>query len=534
MSYWKDGKEYKSRPVDYYDSTDSSADKTFLSDTDKALVQAAKDRWATAHAAGDQAGMDAAHADAEAIREKYGYQGGANGGAYNELATPGSGSGGSGSGSSGSDGSRGGSGGGSRRFSYASAPDYVNRYQGQIDALTKQILGRAAFEYDPKTDPTYQQYKESYTRSGQRAMQDTLGQVSARTGGLASSYAGSAAQQTYDGYMSALADKIPELRQLAYQMYQDEGAQQRANLEMLMALEQGDYAKYQTLLSQYNADRGFDYGVFSDDRAMDYQVGRDAVADSQWQQSFDRGVLESDRDYAADRADVQYTKDADRAALLAAAGNYSGYADLWGLTEEETAGLVEEYARQRKLTEDQAARDLADWYAQYGDFSKLKGLDVDTTYLTKKQNAELYKLAQSMTGGSSSGGGGSAGKSAGKSSGAGSGASGADKWTQVEEWVSLYGEDAAEDYIKENYKALGYSAQSAALSGWKNHRRETGSGLGDAGFSALARGIVGALDSGSEDSAAARLEGMWEKLSWGEKDKMRQLLARYGLEYEEG
>ena len=42
-----------------------------------------------------------------------------------------------------------------------------------------------------------------------------LGQVAARTGGLASSYAGSAAQQTYDGYMSALADKVPELRQLA-------------------------------------------------------------------------------------------------------------------------------------------------------------------------------------------------------------------------------------------------------------------------------------------------------------------------------
>ena len=531
MSYWKDGKEYKTKPVDYYDDTDSGADRTFLSAESQEKIQGYKDAWAKAAAAGDQAGMDAAHAAAEAIREKAGYQGGANGGAYNELATPGSGSGGSGSSGSGSSGR--GSGGGSGGFSYASAPDYVNRYQGQIDDLTKQILGRAAFEYDPETDPTYQQYKESYTRSGERAMQDTLGQVSARTGGLASSYAGAAAQQTYDGYMSALADKIPELRQLAYQMYQDEGAQQRANLEMLMALEQGDYAKYQALLSQYNADRSFDYGVFSDDRAMDYQVGRDAVADSQWQQSFDRGVLESDRAYAADRSDVQYTKDADRAALLAAAGNYSGYADLWGLTEEETAGLVDEYARQKKLTEDQAARELADWYAQYGDFSKLKGLGVDTGYLTKTQNAELAKLAQSMYGGSSGGSRSSSGSS-GSGSGTGSGSSGADRWAQVEEWVSLYGEDAAEDYIKEHYKALGYSAQSAALSGWKNHRRETGSGLGDAGFSALARGIVGALDSGSEDSAAARLEGMWEKLSWGEKDKMRQLLARYGLEYEEG
>ena len=115
-------------------------------------------------------------------------------------------------------------------------------------------------------------------------MQDTLGQVSARTGGLASSYAGSAAQQTYDNYMGALADKIPELKQLAYSMYQDEGNTQRANLEMLVALEQGDYAKYADLLAQYNTDRSFDYGVhrdnISDERynnEWNYSVGRDQI-----------------------------------------------------------------------------------------------------------------------------------------------------------------------------------------------------------------------------------------------------------------
>ena len=62
--------------------------------------------------------------------------------------------------------------------------------------------------------------------------------------------------------MAELADKIPELRQLAYSMYMDEINGQRADLEMLMALEQGDYAKYQDLLSQYNTDRSFDYGVY--------------------------------------------------------------------------------------------------------------------------------------------------------------------------------------------------------------------------------------------------------------------------------
>lgn len=337
-----------------------------LTGADKAAVEDLSRQWSEAQAKGDQAAMDAAHKAAEAIRSGYGYSGGGDGSEYiaipkqEQTSTPGDwigggkATGGSGSGAVGSW--------GGGQFSYSSAPTYTSKYQGKIDALTEQILGRAAFEYDPEKDPTYQQYKESYTRNGERAMQDTLGQVSARTGGLASSYAGAAAQQTYDGYMSALADKIPELRQLAYQMYQDEGATQRANLEMLQALEQGDYNKYLTLLGQYNNDRGFDYGIF-----------RDQVGDSQWQQSFDRGVLESDRDflygvgrdqiadqrydqeYADSRDDVEwqrlnytseqeYERALQKAQTLAAAGDFSGYRDM-GYSDEEIAALDGAYKK---------------------------------------------------------------------------------------------------------------------------------------------------------------------------------------------
>lgn len=335
-----------------------------LSGADKAAVDDLSRQWREAQAAGDQAAMDAAHKAAEAIRSGYGYSGGGDGSEYialpkeEKVSTPGDWIGGgkqvSGSGAVGSW--------GGGQFSYANAPSYTNKYQGKIDELTAQILGRAAFEYDPEKDPTFQQYKERYTRDGKRAMQDTLGEVSARTGGLASSYAGAAAQQTYDGYMSALSDKIPELRQLAYQMYQDEGATQRANLEMLQALEQGDYNKYLTLLGQYNNDRGFDYGIF-----------RDQVGDSQWQQSFDRGVLESDRDfayqvgrdqiadkrydqeYADSRDDVEwqrlnytseqeYERALQKAQTLAAAGDFSGYRDM-GYSDEEIAALDGAYKK---------------------------------------------------------------------------------------------------------------------------------------------------------------------------------------------
>lgn len=285
-----------------YDQEHFSNDELRSAAEVRAAAAAGKTTWADAH---DYV---------ERIRSNYGYSGDSDGSRYIPLEMGGGG--------------RGNGGGG---FSYEAAPTYTSRYQNQIDDLTRQILNREAFSYDPEKDPTYQQYKDSYTRSGERAMQDTLGQVSARTGGLASSYAGSAAQQTYDNYMGALADKIPELKQLAYSMYQDEGNTQRANLEMLVALEQGDYAKYADLLAQYNTDRSFDYGVhrdnISDERynnEWNYSVGRDQIADKRYED------------------ETEYNRALAKAQTLTAGGDFSGYKAL-GYTDQEIAGLKSAY-----------------------------------------------------------------------------------------------------------------------------------------------------------------------------------------------
>lgn len=73
----------------------------------------------------------------------YGYSGDSDGSRYIPLEMGGGG--------------RGNGGGG---FSYEAAPTYTSRYQSQIDDLTRQILNREAFSYDPEKDPTYQQYKD--------------------------------------------------------------------------------------------------------------------------------------------------------------------------------------------------------------------------------------------------------------------------------------------------------------------------------------------------------------------------------------
>lgn len=132
------------------------------------------------------------------------------------------------------------------------------------DDLWNRLGSYPAFSYDPMTDPLYQQYADSYTRSGQRAMTDVLGQLAARTGGMASSYAGAMAQQTYDSYMADLANKVPELYQLAYGMYADD---------------------YNRLADRYGlaASRNReDYNRWADQYTRDYNAYRDQVGDRQW------------------------------------------------------------------------------------------------------------------------------------------------------------------------------------------------------------------------------------------------------------
>lgn len=215
--------------------------------TDDELREAAQVRTAAERGETDWA---SANNYVNGMREKYGYTGGKDGSQY--LAV--------------------GQGGG---FQYQKAPQWEDPYDGDIQNLAQKYLNREAFSYDPEQDPTYQQYKDSYTRQGKQAMEDTLAQVSARTGGLASSYASTASQQTYDGYMAALADKIPELKQLAYQMYMDEGNQMLQDVNLMRGLRSDKYGVYQDDLAQYNTDKAFNANQYWTGKQFDYNQEQD-------------------------------------------------------------------------------------------------------------------------------------------------------------------------------------------------------------------------------------------------------------------
>lgn len=203
-----------------------------------------------------------------------------------------------------------------------------------------RILNREKFSYDINGDALYQQYKDKYIQQGKMAMADTMGQASAMTGGYGNSYAASVGNQAYQASLSQLNDVIPELYQMAYDRYAQEG---------------------QDLYNQY--------GMLSDDRNTEYGM---------WTDQGNR--LSADRSYYSTEADNAFNKDygmwSDKGNMLNADRTYYG-------TEYNNA-YNRDYA-EHTTKEGYKYQDVADAnaIAQYND--------------TMKYNKELAKYQASQT-----------------------------------------------------------------------------------------------------------------------------------------
>ena len=125
-------------------------------------------------------------------------------------------------------------------------PDaYDSAYRQRLAALYDEIEGRQAFSYDPETDSAFAQYARLYRQKGRAAMEDTMGQAAALTGGYGSSYAQGAGQQAYSRYMQELMALLPEFEDRARSAYQQEGNDLRARYDLLDQREQNAYGRWQ-------------------------------------------------------------------------------------------------------------------------------------------------------------------------------------------------------------------------------------------------------------------------------------------------
>lgn len=124
-------------------------------------------------------------------------------------------------------------------------------YTDQIQEMMAQIQNRDKFSYDVDSDTMFQQALASAMSSGKTAMQDTIGQASALTGGYGSTYATTAGNQAYNNFIQDAYDNLPQYYQMALEAYQMEGDEMYRQLGMLT---DADATEYERMYNSWNAN----------------------------------------------------------------------------------------------------------------------------------------------------------------------------------------------------------------------------------------------------------------------------------------
>ncbi|MBQ4066625.1 MAG: hypothetical protein IJD22_03155 [Clostridia bacterium] len=210
-----------------------------------------------------------------------------------------------------------------------------------------QLMNRTGFTYDHNNDPRFQQYFETAKRSGKMAMQDTMGQAASLTGGYANSWAQSAGQAAYNGYLQDANEMIPEFEELARARYDAETA---------------------ALGDQYAILKG------EHDEALEDYWNRYGIAREDWYTEQDRQTAEKQYDYEKKQREIE---------LLLSIGDYDAL-DKLGINT--TALRSQQNASGASAAFDQNYK-LLQVLMELGDYDSIRELGYDPSTLKAKNDA---------------------------------------------------------------------------------------------------------------------------------------------------
>ena len=221
--------------------------------------------------------------------------------------------------------------------------------QAQQEAAKKAAVEQAVGQLKGQKSDVEQQYQDLYRQLylNKRMAEKNLPQQMAAMG-----YNGGLTESTALGLQTSYNDALRQGEQAKSGTLSNiDQAIANARLtgdisiaEQAATLAQQGLASYSDIVAamqqQQNWAQQFGYQQAQDERNYNYQVGRDQVADSQWNQTWNRQQV---LDQLA-RSDVDYNRKLQLANLLYQnSGDASGYAVL-GLTANEISGLEASYA----------------------------------------------------------------------------------------------------------------------------------------------------------------------------------------------
>ena len=164
---------------------------------------------------------------------------------------------------------------------------------------------------------------------------DTMGQAAALTGGYGNSYAQTVGQQTYQGYLQGLNDKVPELYQLALDRYNQEGTDLLNKYGLLSDQYEKEYGRYRDDVGDWQNQRDYLANLYSNERNFDYTGFRDRVSDEQWQKSFDESIRQYNETMAENKRQFN-AQQAAAAAARAASARRSSSGSSGGTTKKSS------------------------------------------------------------------------------------------------------------------------------------------------------------------------------------------------------
>lgn len=192
-----------------------------------------------------------------------------------------------------------------------SVPQFSSGVSGDMQGIVDTLLHGSLADF--KESDQYDALKKQYANNGELSMNDLMGQVSARTGGLASSYAAQASNQTYNDWMD-------KLEQAAQSMYQQDRSDKVQNLSALQGQYDNQYSQYQDQVNQYNTDRNYNQ-----------QAQQDAIANQYQKDQWNYGMSQD-----------EWNKTASQAETLAQYGDFSGYKAL-GYTDSQISAMKKQW-----------------------------------------------------------------------------------------------------------------------------------------------------------------------------------------------
>lgn len=133
-------------------------------------------------------------------------------------------------------------------------PTYAGTYDSRLQELYDKVSNLPDFNYNINEDALFAQYRDSYTQSGRKAMEDAMGQAASLTGGYGSSYSQAAGQQAYGDYLQKLHDIVPTLEQRAYDRYRQGYDDLLDQYSLTWQQAEREYEQYLNDLSQYQKD----------------------------------------------------------------------------------------------------------------------------------------------------------------------------------------------------------------------------------------------------------------------------------------